>query len=158
MRHEKALERLDELDAGQGYGLALRLHLATCRSCAAAARGMEAALKAYRGSSRPEEGRAGPGNLIEERVMAAVRLMPPPRQDFAIRDWVLPGAVIVVSMFLLPIIGRDSGFMERLLGSGYEFYLFMVLGIAFTLYSAFFIATHLTELRSYLERRGLGPR
>jgi hypothetical protein len=154
MRHETALKRLDELDAGQEYGLALRIHLSRCRSCASAAERTKAALRAYRASPQRE----APEIIVEDRVMAAVRLMAPPRQDFALRDWLFPGVVIALSMFLLPVFGKNNGFLESLFGSGYTLSLALVLGVAFTAYSAIFIAAHLAELQSYLEKRGLMPR
>jgi hypothetical protein len=144
MRHETALECIDELDAGQAYGLALRLHLARCPSCAAEAERVQAALAAYRAADEAED-------RIEERVMAALRLMPPPRQDFALRDWLLPGALIALSMLLLP-------FLAPLFEPNYALPLSLVLGIAFTAYCALFIATHLAELQTYLVKRGLMPR
>jgi hypothetical protein len=164
MRHEAALKYLDELDAGQEYGFALRRHLSHCRSCAAAALRVEAALRAYREDTHRDDTRNAdasllePGSIVEDRVMAAVRFMAPPRQDFALRDWLFPGAVIALSMFLLPILGKDNGFLEPLFGSGYTLSLSLVLGVAFTAYSALFIASHLAELQSYLEKRGLMPR
>ncbi len=162
MRHEAALRYLDELDARQGYGLALRLHLARCPSCAASARRVEAALVAFREDTRRADIRGAEAILadsrVEERVMAAVRLMPPPRQDFALRDWLFPAAVIALSMFFLPLFGQDIGFLEALFGSGYALSLSLVLGVGFTAYSALFVATHLLEVRSYLEKRGLMPR
>jgi hypothetical protein len=154
MRHEKALKILEEIDARQAYGFALRLHLSRCPSCAAEARLLEAALMAYRGNEVLEV----EDSRVEDRVMAAVRLMPPPRQDFAIRDWLFPAAVIALSMFLLPLLGKDVGFLEALLGSGYALSLSLVLGLGFTAYSLLFIATHVAELQSYLEKRGLLPR
>jgi NAD(P)-dependent dehydrogenase (short-subunit alcohol dehydrogenase family) len=157
MRHEAALRYLDELDAGQGYGLALALHLARCPSCAAVARRAEAALRAYREDTRGAEALLA-DSRVEDRVMAAVRLMAPPRQDFALRDWLFPAAVIALSMFLLPLFGRDIGFLEALFGSGYALYLSLVLGAGFTAYSALFVATHQLEVRTYLEKRGLMPR
>jgi len=157
MRHETALKRLDELDAGQDYGLALRAHLARCPSCASAAAKTREALRAYRNG--PEDARAlGAGYLVEERVMATVRLMPPPRQDFALRDWIFPAALVALSMFLLPVLGKDLGFLEPLLGSSYALSLSLVLGLGFTAYSVLFIATHMAELQTYLEKRGLMPR
>jgi hypothetical protein len=153
MRHEAALKSLDELDAGQAYGLALRIHLSRCASCATAARRMEEALRDYRDDTRRAD-----TSLVEDRVMAAVRLMPSPQQDFALRDWLLPAAILALSMLLLPIFGKDLGFLESLFGSGYALSLFLVLGLAFTAYSSLFIATHLSELQSYLEKRGLLPR
>jgi len=144
MRHEAALEYLDGLDAGQPYGMALRLHLSRCPSCAAEAERVQAALASYRAVAEAED-------RIEDRVMAALRLMPPPRQDFALRDWLLPGAIIALSMLLLP-------FLAPLFEPGYALPLSLVLGIAFTAYCALFIATHLAELQTYLEKRGLMPR
>ena len=144
MTHKAALARIDELDAGREYGLALRIHLSHCRSCGAAAERMDAALSSY----RAETPRADTSSLdlIEDRVMAVVQFLPPPRQDFALRDWFLPGAIIVASMLLMPLLGKDIGFLESLFG------------LALTAYSALFIATHLPELQSYLEKRGLLPR
>jgi hypothetical protein len=155
MRHETALKCLDRLDAGQSHGLALRLHLSRCDSCAAAAQKLALALAAYRESPADREDPLPDAGLFEDRVMAAVRLTPPPRQDFALGDWLLPAAIIALSMFFLPIVGKDSGFLQSLFGSGYELSLALVLGIGFTAYSALFIATHLSELQSFLEKRGL---
>jgi hypothetical protein len=157
MRHETALKRLDELDAREDYSLALRMHLSRCPSCAMAARHMTAALSAYRDAAKTEDGESSM-SLLEDRIMAAIRLTPSPQQDFALRDWLFPGAIIALSMFLLPIFGKDIDFMESLFGSGYALYLSLVLGISFTAYCALFIATHLGELQSYLEKRGLMPR
>ncbi|MFZ4696047.1 MAG: hypothetical protein ACOYMV_13060 [Verrucomicrobiia bacterium] len=139
-----ALARIDELDAGQEGGLALRVHLSHCRSCATAAERVNAALNSYRADTMRTDTSAL--DLIEDRVMAVVQLLPPTRQDFALRDWFLPGAIIVASMLLLPLLGKDIGFLESLFG------------LALTAYSALFIATHLPELQSYLEKRGLLPR
>ncbi len=144
MTHKAARARIDELDAGQECGLALRMHLSHCRTCAAAAELVDAALKSYRVDTPPAD--TSSMDLIEERVMAVVQFLPPPRQDFALRDWFLPGAIIVASMFLLPLLGKDIGLLESLFG------------LALTAYSALFIATHLPELQSYLEKRGLLPR
>jgi len=153
MRHEAALKRLDELDSREEYGLALRWHLARCRSCRAAAERVAAAMRAYR-----DERASALDGRVEDRVMASVRLMPPPKQDFAIRDWLFPGAVLALSMVLLPLLGTDTDFLKSVFGSGYLLYLSLVLGAAFTAYCALFIATHLSELQSYLEKRGLMPR
>jgi hypothetical protein len=154
MRHEAALKRLDELDSREDYGLALRWHLARCRSCRASAGRVSAALRVY----RDDKASAELDGRIEERVMASVRLTPPPKQDFAIRDWLFPGAVLALSMVLLPLLGKDVDFLKSVFGSGYLLSLSLVLGAAFTAYCALFIATHMSELQSYLEKRGLMPR
>jgi hypothetical protein len=154
MRHERALEKLDGLDAGKEPGLALRLHLAACPDCAAATRRLRSAMEAYRGD--------GPGQepsraelLLEERVMATIQLTPPPRQDFAIGDWLFPAALILASICLLPVV-RSLGLFEAILGEGYA--LSLVLGLVFTGYSVFFIATHMREVEGFLSKLGVNLR
>ncbi len=154
MRHELALKYLDELDAGQRPGLGLRMHLASCPSCARAARLTSGALGAYRGA---ESDRAEADRLVEERIMGTVRLTPPPRQDFAIRDWLFPGAVILLSMCLLPL-ASTLDYFRSFLSPGNALSLSLVLGLAFTAYSVLVVASHLGELQSYLRKRGLLPR
>jgi hypothetical protein len=158
MRHETALKYLDELDAGQEPSIALRMHLAACPSCARQAKRAAEALAAYRSVDSEEEDldalTLSADRLLEDRIMAAIRLTPPPRQDFAIRDWLLPAIVILVSLCLLPL-ASSLGFLESLFGSGSAISLALVLGIAFTGYSVFFIATHLNELETYLQKRGV---
>ena len=155
MRHDAALKRLDELDAGQRPGLGLRMHLANCRACAASALRAREALRAYReGGSVYGESEAQP---LEERIMATVRLTPPPMQDFAIRDWLFPGAVILLSMCLLPL-ASTLGYSGSFLSPGNTLSLSLVLGLVFTAYCALFIASHVSELQSYLQKRGLLPR
>jgi len=152
MRCETFLRRLDELDSGRGSGLVMALHASRCPACAAQAAAVEAAIEAFRAGVEDER-----GSLVEERVMAAVRLLPPPRQDFAIRDWVSAGVVIAVSTLLLPL-GESSGFLRTFLGPGYALSLAIVLGITLTVYMAFFIGTHLDELQAFLDKRGLRMR
>jgi hypothetical protein len=157
MRHEAALKRLDELDAGQRPGLGLRIHLAKCPSCARAAQEMSEALSAYREEARLDARGGGADRLIEERIMASIRLTPPPMQDFAIRDWLFPGAVILLSMCLLPL-GSSLGYFTSFISTGNALFLSLVLGLVFTAYCVLFIASHVGELQSYLQERGLLPR
>jgi len=135
-------------------GLAMKLHASRCPSCAAEAAALAAALESYRAEDGASSER---GSAVEERVMAAVRLLPPPRQDFAIRDWISAGIVIAASTLLLPI-GESSGFLRTFFGPGFALSLAIVLGISLTIYMAFFIATHMDELQTYLEKRGLHVR
>lgn len=152
MRHETALRKLDELDAGEAPGLGLRMHLASCPGCARAARLTAEALKAYRAAPA-----ASGDDRLEERVMAEVRLTAPPRQDFALRDWLFPAAVIVASLCALPL-GEGLQPIASLLGPGYTASIALVLGIALTAYAAFFVATHLSELVDFLEKKGVSLR
>lgn len=150
MRHETALRLLDEVDNGEEPGFALRLHLASCPACAKAARLGVAALASYRSApvleARPAD------SLLEDRIMASVRLTPPPRQDFAIRDWLFPAAAILFSLCLLPLV---SGSFDVLFGPNFAASVALALGAIFTVYSAFFVATHLNELESFLEKKGV---
>jgi hypothetical protein len=116
-------------------------------------------MTAYRADApQTEEPRVDEADrLLEERIMSTLRLTPPPKQDFAIRDWLFPGAVILLSMCLFPL-GSNIGILEPLFRSGFLLSLSLVLGILFTAYSALFIATHLEELQTYLQKRGLLPR
>jgi hypothetical protein len=155
MRHEKALRLLDELDAGEAPGFALRLHLARCPSCARQARLMGDAYRAYRiGVSGEAADSPGDGIILEERIMATIRLTPPPRQDFAVGDWIFPAAAMLISICLVSI-ATEAGYLESLFGSSSAVCLSLVLGLAFTAYSTLFVASHLGELRSYLQKRGL---
>ena len=68
MRHEAALKRLDEIDSKQGYGLALRWHLARCASCSLAEAQISAAMRAYREDAHPLGTDAIPEGLIEDHI------------------------------------------------------------------------------------------
>jgi hypothetical protein len=151
MRHETALRLLDELDNGEEPGLALRLHLASCPSCAKAARLSAGAMASYRSSPAPK---AEADTILEDRIMASVRLTPPPRQDFSIRDWLFPAAVIFFSLCLLPL-ASSAGSFDVLFGPNFTASAALALGAIFTVYSAFFVATHLDELEHFLEKKGL---
>jgi hypothetical protein len=154
VRCGKFLDRLDALDAGAGLSLGMIFHARRCPSCASRAAKLDAALRACR--SEPGLAREADAEA-EERIMAAIRLLPPPRHDFAIRDWVTAGVVIAVSTLLLPL-SKNSGFLRTFFGPGYALSLAIVLGAAVTVYSAFFIGTHLDELQDFLSKRGLRTR
>ncbi len=154
MRCGTFLDKLDGLDSGAAMSPAMAFHALRCPSCAAAAARLEAAIRAYRAAPASEGGEDG---VLEDRIMAAVRLTPPPRQDFAIRDWVSAGIVIAASTLLLPLT-EQSGFLRTFFGPGYALSLAIVLGLSLTVYMAFFIGTHMGELRSYLDKRGLRVR
>jgi hypothetical protein len=157
MRHEKALRLLDELDAEEAPGFFLGLHLARCPSCARQARLIDAAIRAYRVEPERTERTRESGEALETRIMATVRLTPPPRLDFAVRDWLFPAAAMLLSICLVSV-AADRGYIESLLGSGSALCLSLVLGLAFTGYSALFIGSHLGELRSFLQKRGMMSR
>jgi len=132
----------------------MSLHRLRCPSCSAESAKLEAAICAYRSESEADRAE---DSLVEDRIMAAIRLLPPPRQDFAIMDWAFAGIVIAASTLLLPL-AESSGFLRTFFGPGYALSLAIVLGVSLTIYTAFFIGTHLDELQSFLDKRGLRMR
>lgn len=150
MRHEQALRKLDQLDRGELPGPLLRLHLATCPSCAKAQRLVSKALDSYAQAAD----KASPvSERIEGRIMAAVRLTPEPRQDFAIFDWIAPAAILFLSICFVPVasgLGLFSSFI-----TGFSGDLVLALAVIFTVYSVFFVGSHLAELQAFLEKRGM---
>ncbi len=91
--------------------------------------------------------------FLDERIMAEVRLMPVPRNDFfAPRDWLIAGFVMALSMGLIPF-GQDFAKVMALFGAGFSLPLSLVLGVVLTSYAAYFVATHLDEVQSFVTRR-----
>lgn len=155
-------DRFDMLDAGEEPGPLLRLHLALCPACRAEAAKSRAALMAYRAATRREDAfrvdRAGSvPDRIEERVMAAVRILPRPKRAVSYRDWIVSGLVIAVSMALIPF-GDDFNSIKAIFGMSYTLPLMLALGLVITLYGAVFIATHMEELGPFVRRHQPAPR
>jgi len=160
-------DRYDMLDAGEEPGLLLRLHLALCPACREEAAASREALAAYRdatyraatlreGAYRAD--RAGPGpDRMEERVMAAVRILPRPKRVVSYRDWIVSCLVIAVSMALIPF-GDDFNSIKAIFGRSYTLPLMLALGLVITLYGAVFIATHMDELGPFVRRHLPAPR
>jgi hypothetical protein len=90
---------------------------------------------------------------VEVRVMASVRLMKKPRRELHARDWIVSGCVILGSMALIPY-DHNFDLIKEAFGASYALPLSLVLGIAFTLYAAVFIATHMEELAPFAKRMG----
>ncbi|MBL8967366.1 MAG: hypothetical protein JNG85_10165 [Spirochaetaceae bacterium] len=149
MRCEQFLDRYDRLDAGETPGYPLRRHLAACASCEAKVRRREAALAAYRAGSSDAD--AAKGNLLDERIMAAVRLTPRPRRAVLVRDWILSGFVIAASMVIIPL-GSEFDRAKETFGFRLALPLSLVLGLALTAYMAVFIGSHMDSLLPLLRR------
>lgn len=150
MRCDEFLDRYDMLDSDEEPGLFMRLHLATCPSCRARVAERASALAAIRASA------AEPVDLdleaaIEDRVMAAVRLMPAPRRELHAREWVVSGLVIFASIALVPF-DANYGILRDLFGEGFTMPLCLVLGLVLTIYGAVFIGTHMSELEPFVKR------
>lgn len=144
-------DRYDRLDAGERPGLLLRLHLMSCPSCREEFERSEAAIASYRRAFGAEASPSGGSDDLEERIMAAVRLLPPPKRSGGLRNWILVGLVIALSMALIPF-GDDFNAIKALFGTSYTLPLMLVLGIVITLYGAVFIGTHMAELEPLVRR------
>lgn len=146
MRCETFLDRYDRLDAGERPGPALRAHLSACPACRARIEREAAAITAYR------TGKADPRlPILEERVMAAIRLTPRPRRVVLLRDWIVAGLVIALSMALIPL-GEEFDLVKEAFGPRYAMPLSLVLGLVLTVYIAVFIGSHLDEFGAMLRR------
>lgn len=154
MRCSTFLDRYDELDAGEEAGFFLRLHLAACPECRRKVGRLEEAVAAWMeaddASPRSLEG----GEVVDLRIMSAIRLLPRPRKELHARNWAVSGAVFLLSMVLIPF-SKDFRFLRQVFGEGYSLPLFLVLGLGLALFGVVFIGTHMEELEPYV-RRHLG--
>jgi len=153
VRCETFLEHYDRIDARSEPGWALRRHLDSCPSCRATVERMRAALQA---PASDAYGVSPAEASVEDRVMAVVRLMPQPQRElFSVRDWIIAGSVIVLSMALIPV-GSDFGGFIAVVGASYALPLALVLGLGITIYSTLFIGTHIDEVMDFVRRRIVG--
>jgi len=146
MRCETFLDRYDELEPGRPLGFLMARHLRGCERCERQVELVEASLVELR-----EGGEEPAGSILEERIMAAVRLTPTPQRDFSVRDWIIAGAVIAASMILIPLGDYFVRFNEAF-GASYALPLSLVLGVAITAYAALFVGSHMDELQGFMDR------
>lgn len=153
MRCESFLARYESLDAGEEPGFMLRIHAALCPSCAEKINRMEEALECYR--SEPDfpgrEAAEAASMGLESRVMASISLLPRPKRELRARDWLISGAVIVLSMAMIPFDVNFSH-VKEFFGASFALPLSLVLGSVLTLFGAVFIATHIEELEPMIRR------
>lgn len=153
MRCDKFLDRLDALDSAQAMDGAMRAHASRCEACSAAAARAQAAARAYREAAND---RYSSGEVLDDRIMAMIRFVPPPHQEISIFDWLVAGAALAVSMLLIPF-GKEFSGLKEMLGARYALPLSLALGIVLTCYMALFIGTHIDEVQGFLDQR-LKPR
>ena len=129
---------------------AMARHLASCAACRGEVERMDAALHALV-ARLPE--RTLSEEEFETRVMSAVRLMPAPRRELlSVRDWIIAGCAVLLSMALIPV-GGNFGLFIAVAGVSYALPLALVLGVGITLYSALFVGTHVDTVLSFVRRR-----
>lgn len=144
-------EFLDRLDASDEFptggrsrhGLPLddeqRLHAATCPSCAKVAEKIQAALVTYR---LPDL--VSSVDLVP-RVRDLIPFLPAPRRVVSMRNWLVAGFLLLLSLGGLPLTGGYRALSSQY-GMGFSLPLILVLSGALTIYIGLFALSHLDEL------------
>jgi anti-sigma factor RsiW len=144
-------ERYDRLDARTEPGPALKRHLASCDACRAEAELLQKTIRSF--SEDIQTLSPAAEGALEDRVMAIVRLLPPPQREFfTVRDWIIAGFVILLSMTLMPF-GQDFERLLSIFGTSFALPLALVLGLGITLYGILFVGTHIDETMDFVKRR-----
>jgi hypothetical protein len=149
MRCKTFLRRYDRSDAGRGMSALMLLHAARCSSCMSETDGVAYSIEMYRAEG---SGAESAEKALEDRVMSAVRHLPPPKQEISIREWFAAGFIIVASMALIPL-GEDFNSFKLIFGRSFALPLSLVLGGVATVYMSLFIASHIDVVGGFLKRR-----
>ncbi|MDX9957420.1 MAG: hypothetical protein RBT68_03165 [Spirochaetia bacterium] len=151
-------EFLDRLDASDDLsrgdpakgGLFLdeeqRLHTEACPACARAAERVQAALVAYR---LPDL--VSSVDLVP-RVRDLIPFLPAPRRVVSMRNWLLAGFLLLLSLGGLPLTGGYRALSSQY-GMGFSLPLMLVLSGALTIYIGLFALSHLDELATRFKLR-----
>lgn len=137
MTCKRFLEQLDELD-NQRLPLDMVVHARTCPDCARELAMLGRAIASYRVSDEQATGE------LASRVSALLPFVPAPRRVVSMRDWLLVGLLIVISMVMAPLLG-DFRALRAAYGTGFTFSVFLTYGVAITLYACLFIISHLDD-------------
>jgi hypothetical protein len=142
MTCERFLEQLDGLD-NQGLPIDMVVHARTCPACSRELERLGRALSCYR---LPD---ATPMVDLVPRVSALLPYVPAPRRSVSMRDWLLVGLLIVISMVMVPMLG-DFRALRAVYGPGFTLPVFLTYGVAITLYAGLFIISHLEDFSKRL--------
>ncbi|MGO8695234.1 MAG: hypothetical protein ACLQMF_16350 [Rectinemataceae bacterium] len=126
-------------------------HLDSCDLCRAKVKAFQKAILTFSEdiASLPS---AAEGEF-DDRVMAIVRLLPEPQHEFfTVRDWIIAGFVILLSMALMPL-GQDFERLLAVFGTSFALPLALVLGLGITIYGVLFVGTHIDEAMDFVRRR-----
>ena len=137
MTCERFLEQLDGLD-NQRLPIDMVVHARTCPDCERELETLGKALSCYR---LPD---ATPMVDLVPRVSALLPYVPAPRRSVSMRDWLLVGLLIVISMVMVPMLG-DFRALRAVYGTGFTLPVFLTYGVAITLYAGLFIMSHLDD-------------
>jgi len=146
-------EFLDRLDASGGYSsdgfstdMELRLHAASCPACARLAERMQAAVTAYR---LPDL--VSSVDLVP-RVRDLIPFLPAPRRVVSMRNWLLAGFLLILSLGGLPLMGGYRALSYQY-GTGFTLPFILVMSGVLSLYVGLFALSHLDELATRFNLR-----
>ena len=145
MTCERFLIMLDGLDNDE-MPREMALHARSCPACAREVAALRAAIGLYRlpdivGSSD-----------IAPRVTALLPFMPAPRRSVSMRDWLVTGFVIMVSIVLVPLLA-EFRVLKAAYGSGFTLPVSLAPGLFVPIYATMFIMSHLDDFSSRLKER-----
>lgn len=143
MKCEIFEERYDRSEEGAKLSPSLALHLARCPRCSARVELRRRALELYR--------LPGPDPDIASRILAALPFLPRPRRAVSLRDWILSGLVLSLSIILVPAQGVFSLVIQEY-GNRWMLPFVLVFGMAVTVFGALFIGTHMDEMSGLIGR------
>lgn len=144
MTCKRFLEQLDGLD-NRCLPLDMVVHARTCPDCARQLDILGRAIAVYR---MPDELVAVD---MVPRVSALLPYVPAPRRVVSMRDWLLVGLLITISMVMVPLLG-DFRALRAAYGPGFALPVFLTYGVAITLYAGLFIMSHLDEFSRRLHQ------
>lgn len=137
MTCDKFLVLLDELD-NEVLPAEMVAHMRSCHACAGEIAVLAKALRLHR---LPEA--AGAVDMAP-RVLALLPFTPAPRRSLSMREWAVPGILILASMVIVPMLAEFRD-LKTVYGDVFTFPLAMALGSAVTLYAGIFILGHLDD-------------
>jgi hypothetical protein len=151
MKCDEAINRLMDLDNGEQIPDDVARHLQECVTCRREAEVLFQALTALEAQ-----------NLVVMTPDVAVSVMERIRwtEDQAVaqaesdrhmpmRNWIVVGAIILFSMFLVPF-SNSLTWLTDAFGSSLEIPLYIILGIVVAAYATLFIGTHVDQVAEKL--------
>ncbi len=142
MTCERFLEQLDGLD-NQGLPIDMVIHARTCPACSRELEMLGKAITCYR-----ESDGTGMVDLVP-RISALLPYVEAPRRSVSMRDWLLVGLLIVISMVMLPMLG-DFRALRAVYGPDLTLPIFLTYGVAITLYAGLFTMSHIEDFSKRL--------
>lgn len=145
MTCQRFLSMLDGLDNDE-MPRDMVIHARSCPACAAEEAALRAAIGLYRLPDLLSD-----ANIVP-KVTALLPFVPAPRRNVSMRDWLLVGFILMVSIVLVPLLAEFRA-LKALYGSGFSVTISLALGTIVTVYACMFILSHLDEFSRRLKDR-----